>query len=40
MAKDCYTREQIEDSCRRSLGYKWFDDTNVIKDTMLIIVGD
>ena len=27
MAKDCYTREQIEDTVK-SMGYKWFDDTN------------
>ena len=27
MAKNCYTREQIE-SAVKSKGYKWFDDTN------------
>ena len=27
MAKDCYTREQIE-SAVKAKGYKWFDDTN------------
>ena len=27
MAKDCYTREQIEETVKDK-GYKWFDDTN------------
>ena len=27
MAKNCYTREQIE-SAVKAKGYKWFDDTN------------